>query len=169
MLQFFSNSISFLQTLVELFFLFLRRRLLLAFGSLYLSIRFNHLHHSNITYSKETSILQSHHEETRELCLRTYKCLHGLAPEYLSRSCMPLTAVPGRSQLRSADDQKLVLPRTSTVTLGPRAFCWSGPASWNSLTVHLQHPDLKIGAFRLQLKTVLFVWVSSLCRIIVLV
>jgi len=31
-----------------------------------------------------------------KLCLLTYKCLHGLAPEYLSRCCVPLTAVPGR-------------------------------------------------------------------------
>ena len=106
---------------------------------------------------------------TSNLCLLTYKCLHGLAPEYLSRSCVPLTAVHGRSQLRSADDQQLVLPRTSTVTLGPPAFCSSGPASWNSLAVHLRHPDLTIGAVRRQLKTVLFVWVRSLCRITVLV
>jgi len=42
--------------------------------------------------------------------------------EYLSRSCVPLTAVPGRSQLRSADDRQLVLPRIITVTLGPRTF-----------------------------------------------
>ena len=33
---------------------------------------------------------------TFKLCLLTYKCLHGLAPEYLSRCCVPLTAVPGR-------------------------------------------------------------------------
>ena len=57
----------------------------------------------------------------------------------------------------------------STVTLGRRAFCSSGPASWNSLPVHLRLPDLTFGAFRQQLKTVLFVWVRSLCRITVLV
>ena len=49
------------------------------------------------------------------------------------------------------------------------AFCSSGPASWNFLPVHLRHPDLTNGAFRQQLKTILFVWVSSLCRITVLV
>ena len=34
-----------------------------------------------------------------KLCLLTYECLHSLAPEYLSRSCVLLTAVLGRSQL----------------------------------------------------------------------
>jgi len=62
-----------------------------------------------------------------------------------------------------------MLPRTSTVMLGPRAFCSSGPASWNSLPVHLRHCDLTIGAFKWQLKTVLFGWVSPLCRIVMLV
>ena len=33
---------------------------------------------------------------TFKLCLLTYKCLHGLAPDYLSRICTLLTSVPGR-------------------------------------------------------------------------
>jgi len=41
---------------------------------------------------------------TFKLCLLTYKCLHGLTPEYLSLSCVPLTAVCGRSRLPSADE-----------------------------------------------------------------
>jgi len=32
---------------------------------------------------------------TFKLCLLTYKCLYGLAPDYLSRFCMLLTSVPG--------------------------------------------------------------------------
>jgi len=63
--------------------------------------------------------LNSPQRVTFKLCLLSYKCLHGLAPEYLSLSCVPLTAVSGRSRLRSADDRQLMLPRTSTVTLGP--------------------------------------------------
>jgi len=47
---------------------------------------------------------------TFKLCLLTYKCLHGLAPEYLSRCCVPLTAVPGRPRLRSADDRQTIDP-----------------------------------------------------------
>ena len=62
---------------------------------------------------------------TFKLCLLTYKCLHGMAPEYLSQCCVPLAAVPGRSQLQSADERHLLVPtvpRTSTSTLGPQAF-----------------------------------------------
>ena len=93
-----------------------------------------------------------------KLCLLTYKCLHGLAPQYLSRCCIPLAAVPGRSQLRSADKGHLLVNRTSTSTLGPRAFYSSGPASWNSLPTALRHPDLSLGVFKRQLKTVLYSW-----------
>jgi len=66
---------------------------------------------------------------TFKLCLMTYKCLHGLAPTYLSQSCVPVAAVTGRSRLRSADDRMLYVPLTQTVT-GPRAFSSSGPSSW---------------------------------------
>ena len=55
---------------------------------------------------------------TFKLSLLTYICLHGLTPEYLSRCCIPLAAVPGRSQLRSTDERHLLLPRTSTIMLG---------------------------------------------------
>ena len=49
---------------------------------------------------------------TFKLCLLTYKCLHGLAPDYLSRFCTLLTSVPDRPLLRSADANKLQVPRT---------------------------------------------------------
>ena len=93
---------------------------------------------------------------TFKLCMLSYKCLHGLAPQYLSLCCVPIAAVTGQSQLCSADERHLLLSRTSIVMLGLRAFYSSGPASWNSLPTVLQHPDLTLGAFKWQLKTVLF-------------
>ena len=36
------------------------------------------------------------HRVTYKLCLLTYKCLHGLAPDYLSSLCVPLSTVTGR-------------------------------------------------------------------------
>jgi Reverse transcriptase (RNA-dependent DNA polymerase) len=93
---------------------------------------------------------------TYKLCVLTYKCLHDLVPPYLSRCCIPLTTVPGRSQLRSADDRKLFVPRTRTVTFGPRAFCCSGPSAWNDLPSSLHHRELSLNVFRQQLKTALF-------------
>ena len=67
----------------------------------------------------------------------TYKCLHGLAPPYLSGRFTSVSDVPGRSMLRSNtfDRQQLLLPRTKTATIGPRGFYYAGPHSWNSLPV----------------------------------
>ena len=59
---------------------------------------------------------------TYKLCLLTYKYLHGLAPDYLTRLCVrvaKLATVHGRPRLRSSDDHQLLIPRTRTVTLGP--------------------------------------------------
>ena len=109
---------------------------------------------------------------TFKLCLTTYKCLRGLAPPYLTRFCTPpnildkhtvypiyltpLTVVAGRTQLRSAHQHKLFVPRTSTSTLGPWAFCSSGPSSWNALPRQLRDPAISINIFRQSLKTYLF-------------
>ena len=46
-----------------------------------------------------TSWLSFPQHVTFKLCLLTYKCLHGLAPDYLSRFCTLLTSVPGRPLL----------------------------------------------------------------------
>ena len=70
--------------------------------------------------------------------------------------CVPLSTVTGRLHLRSADGFQLLVPRTHTVTLGPRAFCSSGPVSWNTLPVGIRDPGLTLSAFRQQLKTFLF-------------
>ena len=44
------------------------------------------------------------------------------------------SAITGRTHVRcSADQHKLFVPRTSTSMFGPRAFCSSGPLSWNAL------------------------------------
>ena len=76
----------------------------------------------------------------RQLCLTACKCLHGLAPPYLTRFCTPLSAVAGRTHLCSADQHKLFVRRTSTSTFGSRAFSSSSPLSWNALPPHLRDP-----------------------------
>jgi len=70
---------------------------------------------------------------TFKLCLLTYKCLHGLAPDYLSRFCMLLTSVPGRPLLRSADANKLLVPRSCTASFRLRSFGSSGLTAWNDI------------------------------------
>ena len=37
------------------------------------------------------------------VCVQVYKCLHNMAPGYLSSLCQPVSSVPGRQDLRSAD------------------------------------------------------------------
>jgi len=93
---------------------------------------------------------------TFKLCLLTYKCLHGLAPDYLSRFCTLLTSVPGRPLLHSADANKLLVPRSCTASFGLRSFGSSGPTAWNDTPAHLRNLDLSLSGFRQLLKTALF-------------
>jgi len=81
-----------------------------------------------------------------------FKCLHGLALEYLSEYCKLTT---GRSHLRSANACLLSVLCTHT-TYGDRSFAVSGPVAWNSLPEALRSSDVTEETFRRQLKTFLF-------------
>jgi len=61
-----------------------------------------------------------------------------------------------RSRLRSADENQLLVPRTQTVTLGPRAFSTSGPDTWNTLSSELRHSSVSLDCFKRSLKTFLY-------------
>ena len=73
-----------------------------------------------------------------KIALMAYKSIHGLAPAYLSTYCIPVSSLPGRSHLRSAGKWKMLVPRTKTVTLGPRGFFWACFSTWNALPVPLR-------------------------------
>ena len=90
--------------------------------------------------------------------LLVFKCLHGLAPRYLSDYCVPVPVSSTRFSLRSARFQErlLIVPRTRTQTIGPRGFFHASPAIWNSLPDDLHDPELSIGCFRNKWKTFLF-------------
>jgi len=66
-----------------------------------------------------------------------YKCLHGLAPPYLAVDSVPVTSLPSRRHLRSAESSCLAVTGTRT-TLGSRNFAVAAAEIWNSLPVHLQ-------------------------------
>ena len=68
-----------------------------------------------------------------KLCVRARRCIKGSAPSYLSKYCIPVSSIAGRSHLRSAASGDLFIPATNTVTIGPRAFAVACPAAWNSL------------------------------------
>ena len=77
-----------------------------------------------------------------KLATMVYKCQHGLCPSYLAEDCILLSATRGRQHLRSAGRLELLVPRTRTVTFGPRAFTVAGPGAWNSLPPALREPTL---------------------------
>ena len=66
---------------------------------------------------------------------------------------LPVAAVPGRIQLRSAARGDLVIPATRTKTIGARGFSYACPWAWNALPMHLKDSSM---TFTKQLKTFLF-------------
>ena len=90
----------------------------------------------------------------------SYKCLHGLTPEYLSRRCVRIIEIPGRAHLRSASAGQLVVPFTNRKTLGDKGFFYADLTAWNNqilpcfLRDDASTPSLN--SFRKQLKTCLF-------------
>ena len=91
-------------------------------------------------------------------CVTAYRCLHGLAPSYLSRLCIPVSEFPGCSHLRSATSGKLLVPSCKTKTIGPRAFAVACPTAWNNLPIELSGPanSDSFPTFKKNLKTHLF-------------
>ena len=91
-----------------------------------------------------------------KLGLLVYKCLHGIAPLYLTEMLVPKSTVPALSRLRSTVRGDLLVPRTKTKTIGPRSFATSGPAIWNNLPDDLRDPSLSLPVFKQRLKSYLF-------------
>ena len=85
-----------------------------------------------------------------------HKSLHNNAPSYLTELCTVSSTIPGRRGLRSADEQRLLVPYTQSARIGSRPFAVCGPNVWNGLPAFLRDPALSLGQFRSRLKTVLF-------------
>jgi len=83
--------------------------------------------------------------------LMVWKCVHGVAPAYLSDLSVPVTAISGRKHLRSAVTGTLLVPRAQTAT-GQQSFAVNGPATWNRLPPALWSPDLSESAFKRALR-----------------
>ena len=73
-----------------------------------------------------------------KLCTLAYKCLRGQAPDYLTRSCIPVSTVWGRSRLRSVTVGQLLTPSIHSETFGSRGFSFSCPTAWNALPDYLK-------------------------------
>ena len=92
-----------------------------------------------------------------KLGLLVYKCLHGLAPSYLSDLLALVSADPYSCHLQSAAHGDLTAPWTRTVRMGPCSFAVSGPKFWNSLAPELKHLNISLASFKSLLKTELFI------------
>ena len=84
------------------------------------------------------------------------RCLHNMAPRYLSEMCMPIATSACRQGLQSVTTSNLVIPRVRRVTYGSCAFSVAGLVCWNGLPDYLKSPDLSFDCFKRQLKTFLF-------------
>ena len=91
-----------------------------------------------------------------KLGVMVYRCLHGRAPRYLADHLIPASdAAPRRRRLRSANQNRLIVPRCRLSTYGCRAFYYAGQTVWNSLPDELRNLD-SFDSFARFLKTILF-------------
>ena len=114
------------------------------------------------SYTKQTALAQfSGKSHVYKLCVLSYKCLHGTAPEYLSRHLVSTSTVPGRTRLRSATAGLLVVPFVPSKTIGSnRSFAYCAPVAWNhlhKLSPGLCDPTVSLATVKKHLKTFLFV------------
>jgi len=61
------------------------------------------------------------------VCIQVFKCLHKMAPEYLSTYCQPVSGVSGRRHLRSADRGHLDFPRVKLASVRRTFICIRRP------------------------------------------
>jgi len=86
--------------------------------------------------------------------VKTFKVLHGIAPEYL-RPVVRVTDLPGQQSFHSAGTNRLVVLPLKLSTIGTQAFPVASPRVWNSLPADIKSAPLLL-TFRQQLKTYLF-------------
>jgi len=72
------------------------------------------------------------------------RCLHKIAPEYLSTYCQPVSGISGRHHLQSADRGHLDFPRVKLASYGRRLFSYAGPSNCNPLPAYLRDSSLSL-------------------------
>ena len=90
-----------------------------------------------------------------KLAVLAFRCLHGLAPSYLSCDLRRVADIDGRRHLRSASSAQLDVPRSRCSTLGDRTFAVAAARSWNRLPSTVTSAA-SLTAFKKLLKTHLF-------------
>jgi len=89
------------------------------------------------------------------LCVLTYRCLNGTAPQYLREFILPASSRSSRRQLRATESISLLVLSTCRTTIGDHAFPVVTARAWNSLPQRVRAAS-SIVSFRQELKTCLF-------------
>jgi len=86
-----------------------------------------------------------------KVTMTVFKCIHGLAPQYLADNCVLASTVRSR-HLRSTDTMKLLVQRTKTI-IGTRAFAVAAATVWNRLPADIRTSTCTVQTFAQKLKT----------------
>ena len=84
-----------------------------------------------------------------------YRCLHGIAPSYLSYDLRRVADIPSRRRLRSSTSNALDVPSTRLSSIGDRTFAVAASRLWNNLPPAVTSAS-SLPVFRRLLKTHLF-------------
>ena len=87
-----------------------------------------------------------------KMMLLTYRCIRGMAPQYLVDLITPYN--PPRP-LRSSDQSLITVPSSRLKTYGDKCFAVAAPKAWNGLPIKLREATT-IDSFKRNLKTHLF-------------
>jgi len=75
---------------------------------------------------------------TYKLCCLMHGVVYGHTPRYLSDMVVPVSHLPGRAHLRSAQRGHFDVLRSRTV-FGSRSFSVAAPQAWNELPADIRH------------------------------
>ena len=88
-----------------------------------------------------------------KILLLTYKCLHGLAPDYLAELVQEYK--PSRNIRSSSKINLVTTSSVSTASYGQRSFRYAAPELLNTLPLHIKNSKT-VEQFKSSLKTYLF-------------
>ena len=104
-------------------------------------------------YLKKLHFLPVEYRIIYKFCLLVYKCLYGIAPQYLTDLLTPKITY---SSLRSSSDLLSLSLNVPKSTYGAQAFAYFAPYHWNKLPLGIRL-STSVDIFKKSLKTYLFI------------
>jgi len=94
------------------------------------------------------------------VCVQVFKCLRGMAPDYLSTMYHPVSRLPWTPEPSLCESRTARRPSVTLWSCGVPAFAHAGPSLWNTLPVHLNNRSLTLTTFMRHLKSLFSVLIS---------